>query len=55
MTSGAQLGERIGWSGTCDVHDWGGGLVVKLFKPGWEYLAGIELERASAVHPAVHR
>ena len=52
MTSGAQLGERIGWGGTCDVHDWGGGLVVKLFKPGWEYLASVELERASAVHAA---
>ena len=52
MTSGAQLGERIGWGGTCDVHEWGGGLVVKLFKPGWEYLASVELERASAVHGA---
>lgn len=60
MTSDARLGERIGRGASCDVHDWGGGLVVKLFKPEFEYLAGVEAERARAVHaagvpcPAVH-
>lgn len=59
-SSDARLGERIGWGGTCDVHDWGGGLVVKLFKPEFDHLAAMEAERASAVHsagvpcPAVH-
>jgi hypothetical protein len=60
MTGDARLGERIGWGGTCDVHDWGDGLVIKLFKPGWEHHAAVEAERARAVYaagvpcPAVH-
>ena len=60
MTSDVRMGERISSGGTSDVHAWGDGLVIKLFKPGWEHLAPVEAERASAVHaagvpcPAVH-
>ena len=39
-------GQRIGSGGTCEVHDWGDGLVIKLFKPGFEYLAPMEAARA---------
>lgn len=56
MTLEEQLGR--GWSG--DVYAWGPGLVIKLFKPGFEDQAKVEAVRASAVHnagvpsPAVH-
>jgi tRNA A-37 threonylcarbamoyl transferase component Bud32 len=60
VTGDARVGKRIGSGGTSDVHDWGDGLVVKVFKPRFEHLAPMEAERASAVHaagvpcPAVH-
>jgi tRNA A-37 threonylcarbamoyl transferase component Bud32 len=55
-----RLGERLGHGATGDVHAWGPGLVIKLFRPGLEDLARAEAARASIVHdagvpsPAVH-
>jgi Ser/Thr protein kinase RdoA (MazF antagonist) len=54
------LGEQLGRGGSSDVYAWGPGLVIKVFKPGFEDLARVEAVRASAVHaagvpsPAVH-
>lgn len=54
------LGELLGRGAISDVHAWGPGLVIKLFKPGWEDLASAEATRARVLHdagvptPAVH-
>jgi Ser/Thr protein kinase RdoA (MazF antagonist) len=53
-------GELVGEGVSSTIHAWGEGRVVKLFRPGFEDLAAVELERARAVHeagvpsPAVH-
>lgn len=60
MSDDRRLGELLGRGGSSEVYAWQPGLVVKLFRPGFEYLAGVEAARASAVHdsgvpsPAVH-
>jgi hypothetical protein len=57
---GVQLGQRLGRGASSEVHAWHPGLVVKVFKPGFEELAAIEAARARIVHaagipsPAVH-
>jgi hypothetical protein len=54
------LGELVGRGASSDVYAWGPGLVIKVFKPGFEDLARVEVVRASVVHdagvpsPAVH-
>jgi Ser/Thr protein kinase RdoA (MazF antagonist) len=54
------LGELVGWGVSSDVYAWTPGTVVKLLRPGFEALAAVEHERATAIHaagapcPAVH-
>jgi Ser/Thr protein kinase RdoA (MazF antagonist) len=47
-----QLGERLGRGASSDVHVWGDGCVVKIYKPGFEDLAEVEALRALAVRRA---
>ena len=60
VAGGLPLGERLGRGLSSDVHAWHYGLVVKVFKPGFEDLARVEAERSNTVHsagvpsPAVH-
>jgi aminoglycoside phosphotransferase (APT) family kinase protein len=54
------LGELIGRGVSSEVHAWGAGTVVKLFRAGFEELAVVEFERSRAIHhigapcPAAH-
>ena len=46
------LGEQLGRGGTSDVYAWEPGLAIKVFKPGFEDLARMELARSAVVHDA---
>ena len=48
----AQLGARLARGASADIHEFGAGRVVKLFKPQYALIAPTEAERTAAVYRA---